>query len=267
MDRFWELVAVLLIVLLLLLLRNAGLLPKRITVFEFERGLRYRGGRAAGVLGPGQYWLNPISATVIKVDMRPRFATLSGQEVLSADGVPIKLSLAAQFEVVDPEMAINQSQDYQGALYLELQLALRGIAGSQKVDELLAERAEIGRRLQEEVADRAEALGLRLLGVDVKDLMFPGELKRIFSQVVKARQEGLAALERARGETAALRNLANAAKMVEDTPALWQLRLLQQIGAGTGNTVVLGLPNATPLPVAPRGQQKGQSPAPDAEEG
>ena len=42
----------------------------------------------------------------------------------------------------------------------------------------------------------------------MRDLTFPGELKKIFAQVVKARQEGLAALEKARGETAALRNLA-----------------------------------------------------------
>jgi hypothetical protein len=48
--------------------------------------------------------------------------------------------------------------------------------------------------------------------------------ERIFTQVVKARQEGLAALEKARGETAALRNLANAASMIERNPSLIPLR-------------------------------------------
>jgi hypothetical protein len=38
-----------------------------------------------------------------------------------------------------------------------------------------------------------------------RDLTLPGDLKKIFSQVVRARQEGLAVLEKARGETAALR--------------------------------------------------------------
>jgi regulator of protease activity HflC (stomatin/prohibitin superfamily) len=41
--------------------------------------------------------------------------------------------------------------------------------------------------------------------------MFPADLKRAFAETLKAKQEGQAALERARGETAALRNLANAA--------------------------------------------------------
>jgi len=54
-------------------------------------------------------------------------------------------------------------------------------------------------------------------------------------------EQGLAALEKARGETAALRNLANAARLVEDNPALMQLRLLQSLGETSGNTVVLGM--------------------------
>ncbi|MBN2311251.1 MAG: hypothetical protein JXR94_19895, partial [Candidatus Hydrogenedentes bacterium] len=94
-------------------------------------------------------------------------------------------------------------------------------------------------------------LGLRLISVDLKDIMFPGKLKEMFAQVVSARKEGLAALERARGETAALRNLANAAKMIENNPNLMQLRLLQALGEASGNTLVLGMsPQAAPVPVS-----------------
>ena len=60
--------------------------------------------------------------------------------------------------------------------------------------------------------------------------MFPGELKRIFAQEVKARKEAMAVLEKTRGETAAVRNLANAAKLVQDNPGLLQLRMLQSQG-------------------------------------
>jgi len=54
--------------------------------------------------------------------------------------------------------------------------------------------------------------------------MFPGEMKKAFAQVVKAQKDGQAALEKARGETAALRSLANAARMMDDNPNLLQLR-------------------------------------------
>jgi len=101
------------------------------------------------------------------------------------------------------------------------------------------------------VRGAASRLGLELVQADVKDLTLPGDLKKLFTQVTKARQEGLAALERARGETAALRSLANAARLVQDNPALMQLRLLQVLGEQPGNTVVLGLPQSSaPFPVS-----------------
>ena len=115
-----------------------------------------------------------------------------------------------------------------------LQLALREIVGGTKIDELLEARDGIGARLIELAAGPMGDLGLRLLGADIKDVMFPGELKKIFAQVAEARQEGMAALEKARGETAALRNLANAARMVESNPALLQLRTLQAVAGTAG---------------------------------
>src|SRR5438552_15698929 len=52
---------------------------------------------------------------------------------------------------------------------------------------------------------------INVQALEVKDVMFPPDLKRAFGEVLKAKQEGQAALERARGESASLRNLANAA--------------------------------------------------------
>ena len=238
---------VLALLLVIVVLRRV---VRAVVVFEFERGLRYARGKFTRVVGPGLYWaVRPLS-DIRKVDIRPVFATVAGQEVLSSDGVPLKVSLAAKYEITDPAVAINQAENYRDALHLELQLALRHIVGATPIDDVLAARQEIGKRLHEIVAAKAPALGLALLSVELRDIMFPGELKKIFTQVVRARQEGLAALEKARGETAALRNLANAARLVERNPHLMQLRLLQVLGQQSGNTVVLGVPSPSgPIPV------------------
>ena len=89
--------------------------------------------------------------------------------------------------------------------------------------------------------------------------MFPGEMKKTFAQVVKAQKDGQAALERARGETAALRGLANAARMMDDNPNLLQLRALQAFADSGGNTLVLGLPNGS-IPVVKRVEKASVSP-------
>lgn len=226
---------------------------RRAIIIEYQRGLLYEKGKFTKVLEPGAHWHYRHTTEIKVVDVRMQNVTVPGQEVLSADSVALKVSLSATFEVSNPATAVNQVENYQEALYMELQTALRDIVSAAKVDELFEKRAELSKQLFANTEPKTGRFGLRLHNVSVKDITFPGELKKIFSLVVKAQKEGLAALERARGETAALRNLANAAKIVEDNPALMQLRVLQSLGNGSGNTVVLGMPtSSTPLPLKPK---------------
>lgn len=241
----------------------------RETVFEFERGLRYVNGRFQDVLAPGRYWIYRRTTAVRKVDVRPKVVSVPGQEVLSADGVSLKVSLAATYEVTDPNVAVNNVASFETAVYTTLQLAVREIIGGAKIDDLLERRDEFGARLMELAAQPVSEFGIKLIDCSLKDIMFPGPLKKMFAQVVQAQKEGQAALERARGETAALRNLSNAARMIEDKPSLMQLRLLQEVGGQTGNTIVLGFPQAsTPLPVRDSGSDAPREiPGPEAEAG
>ena len=227
----------------------------RVLIFEFQRGLLYRDGRFERVLEPGRYLFRARTATVRVVDVRPRLATVPGQELLTADGVTIKLTIAVAYEYADLDTAFNKVGDPDQLLYLTLQLALRRIVSEVTVEDLLTQRAEMGTRMVELAAGKVAEAGVRLIEADVKDIMFPGDLKRIFAQVVEARQEGLAALEKARGETAALRNLSNAARLVEGNPALLQLRVLQAMAGAAAPTFVLGAPEALPAITAkPRGK-------------
>lgn len=231
---------------------------RRVTIFEYQRGLRYSKGRYSATVPPGQYWIFPTFISIVPVDVRPEFITITGQDVLSADGVTLKVSLAAEFEVADPHIALNRNANFRTSLYLTLQMALREIVGKEKIDDLMQNRSAIGAKLMEMAQAKSAELGLKLKLADVKDIMFPGEMKKAFSQVVKAQKEGQAALEKARGETAALRNLANAAKMIEDNPNLLQLRALQSLADSGGNTLVLGLPSNT-LPLTKRPDKKNAS--------
>ncbi len=96
----------------------------------------------------------------------------------------------------------------------------------------------------------ADEVGIALEDVALRDVMLPTELRRAATEAATARAHGLAALERARGEVASTRALANAAKMMADNPGLLQLRTLQAVEAG-GATVVLTTDNAAGLTPAP----------------
>ncbi len=237
-----------LIILLSLLIGAIVLIYKVISalfskyiVSENYKGLLYKDGRFVKTLEPGLHWITPMWHTVTQVDMRPRVIHLPGQEVICLDNAGLKLSLTGRMQVTDAYKATHGEMDFYSSLYMVLQLALREISGSMNLDDLLSKRNTIGAALMEKCAPKVKEMGLELLEIDIRDIMLPGELKQAYSQVLRARKEGEAALEKARGETAALRNLANAAKMMDDNPALMQLRALHAMSESKGGTVVLGL--------------------------
>ena len=216
---------------------------RRVVILEYQKGMMYRQGKFEQLLEPGAHYYLRLTRSVVRVDVRRQSVTISGQEVLTADNISIKISLAATYQLTDPNLAINRVANYHEALYQILQLKLRDVIGALEIDELLAKRAEIGNILLVETVEKAREIGIELILVGIKDVMFPGDLKNIFAQVVNARKEGLASLERARGETAALRNLANAARLLDKNPNLSQLRMLQVLEKHAGNTVVFMPPN------------------------
>lgn len=219
-------------------------LVRSVMVREYEAALLYRRGKLIRLLGPGSHYLMRAWSDVVVIDLRTRFLTVSGQELLSADHVGIKVSLVLKYAVKAPEVAVNTVESYVDGLYIVSQLALRELVAGMRMEDLLSGRGEMGTRLTARLAGEADRIGLRLDAAEIKDVMFPGELKKIYAEVVRAQKEGQAALERARGETAALRSLANAAKLLDDHPGLLQLRLLQTMGGGAhGNpSVVVGVP-------------------------
>jgi len=237
----FEMALAVLVALLVILVLCAIILRKlacRLTVLEYEQALRYSRGHFGQTLGPGIYWYMPWFTSFRKVDARLAYVNVAGQELLSSDAITLKMSLAASYRVVDPAAAVNKVADYFIAMYSELQLALRQVVGSVTIDECLEQRSQLAARVKEIAAPKLSELGIELVSAEIRDIMFPGQLKDTFAQVVKARKEAAAALERTRGETASLRNLANAAKLLENNPSLMNLRIIQAVSESTGNTFV-----------------------------
>ncbi len=229
---------------------------QRTIIYDYECGLLYKKGKFSRQINAGIYWYNTYQTKIEKIDLRNFYITIPSQEILTKDGVTIKITLSTNIKIGDPFVAINSTKNYQDALYLVLQLALRKIISETEIETLLEKRQEIGKEIFDLSQKDVNEYGLELLTVNIKDVTFPGSLKQIFSEVVKARQEGLAALERARGETAALRKLANTAKMLENNPTLMQLRMLQTINEKSGNTLIFNMSQNEVIPAKEVGKTK-----------
>ena len=211
---------------------------------EGYAGPLYRKGKFIELLGPGRHVRWGRFWTVDAADTRKAYLPVAAQEILTADNVSVKLTLMIAYQVSDPVKAAHATQRWHDDVYNAAQVALRGVIGGIASDALLAQRVNIAAQLLERVQPQTAAVGVTVHAVEIKDVMLPADLKRAFAEVLKAKQEGQAALERARGESAALRNLANAARVLENNPALMNLRVLQSLSAAqnAGSTLVLGIP-------------------------
>jgi len=237
MSQSFPLLSLLLIVGLALYFYS---LLGKTTVFEFQRGLLFTRGKFVKMLAAGRYrYLRSISQIVV-LDVRRKYFTIPGQEVLTKDNVNIKISLTGFYEITDVYKAYTKSESYQSELYDMAQIALRNLVAGYEIDALLEAREKIGELLLSQIGGKLDALGLKVEIIGIRDIMLPGALKSAYAGAVEAKKDALKQLEKARGEQAVLRSLANSAKMLEENPGLLSLRMLQAISNSSGNTVVFG---------------------------
>lgn len=218
----------------------------RVVVQEFERAVVHRSGAPAKVLGAGRHRYRRRLTALRVVDLRPALLKVAGQEVLTADGVGVRASVVVRYAVTDPLRWVLAGDTHAAGaewLYLAAQLAVRDLVSGLSAEELLATRSSAGEILAVRVRAEAERVGAAVETVDLRDLSFPGDLRRTFAQVTVARQEAAASLERARGEVATLRSLANAARMIQGNPGLRELRSVLAVERTKG-TVVLTIASA-----------------------
>lgn len=242
MEKFYILTMIVLLIAVAIVAKSIKKLFMHVTVYESEEVLLFRDGKFMKTLPPGSYWLWAPNTSVERIEMRPNHMIVSSQELMTADGMPLKMSIIVESKVVDSYAAHHNVTNYQMALYTVSQLVLREVIAPLNINEITTSRMPISEAIVKLLAPKAREFGIEIIAAGVRDIMIPGEVKKIMSQVVKAQMESRASLERARGETAALRSLANAARLVEANPALLQLRLMQSLGENSGNTVVYGIP-------------------------
>jgi len=154
-----------------------------------------------------------------------------------------RVTLVVTHQVVDAVSAVTVVEDFRQALYREAQLALRAVVGARTLEELLTAKEATGAEIREVVEQRANAFGVTVKRVGLRDIVLPGDMKEILNRVITAQKEAEANLIKRREETAAARSQANTARLLAQNPVLArikELELLQEVLAGTKATFVLG---------------------------
>jgi hypothetical protein len=153
-------------------------------------GVLFIDGRYVDTLQPGQYafWKGPADARVVEVDLRETTANVSGQEIMTADKVTLRVNANVTYRIVDARKAVSQADDVRQALYRETQLALRAVIGARELDAFLVGKDTVGEEIEQAVRQRAGELGLEIASVGIRDVILPGEMKDLMNKVTEAKK-------------------------------------------------------------------------------
>lgn len=202
--------------------------------------LEYDRGKMSRVLPPGKHRLHR-GRVIVHVAMRERVITISPQEIVTAESVIVRATMALRVRTTDPVAFAERAADPDTVIYLAAQIALRATVAGASIEDLLRRGDAVDTdAITRATAEAAALVGVEVLAVLVKDIIVPSELRAAAIELVTAKTRGAARLEEARAETAALRALSNAGRMLDASPALAQLRMVQAAPYGSKVVIAIG---------------------------
>jgi len=182
---------------------------------------------------------------MVSVDLRTVTRVVEPQDVITRDNVSVKVNAVIYFRVVDPMKAVLQVENYLHATTQVALTTLRSTVGQAELDELLAERDRLNRRLQEVIDGHTEPWGVKASAVEVKDVDLPERMQRAMARQAEAERERRAKVINAEGEFQAAEKLKQAAHIMTPYPMALQMRFLQalaEVATENNSTIVFPLP-------------------------
>ena len=203
----------------------------KLDVKEGETGLLFYNGVFQRSLNPGQhvFWNYNTKVSAQVVDTRVQQLDISGQEILTADKVSLRVNFVCSYQITDPVRIVTKLKDYKTQLHVFLQLTLREFAGKYRFDELLRQKDSIGGFVLEKLKEREEEFFVKFSDAGVKDIILPGEIREIMNTVLVAEKSAQASVIYRREETAATKSLLDTAKLMDENATLYKLKELEHL--------------------------------------
>jgi regulator of protease activity HflC (stomatin/prohibitin superfamily) len=212
---------------------------------QYERAVVFTLGRFQGGKGPGLVLLIPFFQEMVRVDLRIQVIEIPTQDVISRDNVSMKVDAVLYFNVVNPEHAIIQVQNYLPATNMLAQTTLRAVLGQHELDEMLSDRKKLSADVQSILDSQTETWGIKVSNVEIRTVELTENMVRAIAKQAEAERDRRAKIIHAEAEFQASQTLVNAAKVLSSIPAAMQLRYLQtltEIGAEQNSTIIFPMP-------------------------
>jgi len=197
---------------------------------QWEKAVLMRLGRYRGLRGPGYFAVIPILDRIAyTIDQRIRTTAFGAESCLTRDTVPVNVDAIAFWIVRDAERAALEVQDYDEAVILSAQTALRDAIGKHDLAELIQSRVELGHGLKLALEQKMQNWGIQVQSVEIRDVIIPAALEDAMSRQAQAERERQARIILGTAETEIAHKFVEAADAYRDHPAAMNLRAMNML--------------------------------------
>ena len=199
-------------------------------VKQWEKAIKLRFGRYVSLRNPGLCLIIPVVETLNQfVDQRVRVASVSAETTLTRDTVPVNVDAIIFWLVWNAEKAVLEVENYEDAITMSAQTALRESIGRHELHQALAEREMLGEELQKILDAKTNPWGITVQSVEIRDVQIPAQLQDAMSREAQAERERRARVILGTAETEIADKFAIAAATYKDNPVALHLRAMNML--------------------------------------
>lgn len=196
----------------------------------WDRVALMRLGRFAGLRGPGLFHIVPVFETLSQyVDQRVRVHSVTAESTLTRDTVPVSVDAVFFWLVWNAEKAILEVEDFNEAINMSAQTALRESIGRHELAQMITEREMMGHELQRILDEKTNPWGISVQSVEIRDVRIPETLENAMSQEAQAERERRARVILGSAEVQVSEKFAEASRVYQDNPGALHLRAMNML--------------------------------------
>src|SRR3954447_12221804 len=145
------------------------------------------------------------SGSTPRIDLREQVLNFPSQPVITKDNVTIDIDAVLYYRIADPQKATYAVQNLPYALETLTRTTLRNIVGEMELDQTLASRDQINRRMREVIEEASIGWGVDVTRVELQSIEPPRDIQQSMELQMRAERERRAAVTNAEaGKRAAI---------------------------------------------------------------
>lgn len=208
---------------------------------QFERGIIFRLGKFNRIAGPGWALVIPFfEQEYKKVDVRVKMIDISSQDIFTADDLKLSLEGTIYYQIVDPEKATLQIDNYGQGLSNLVQSAVRNSIASLTMRQVFGSLDRLNDILADAIRHMTWKWGIDVPSVQIRGVSPSNEVIQAMQQPEIAANLLQAQRFKAEAQKIVIEAIGEGGKSLDDKSIMYlYLQALKQMGESSSSKIVL----------------------------